>query len=548
MIASRKDREPKNDNYRELARYIADAKNDGEKVLFHWSAGCSFEDYITGISEVEATQAKNPRSNMTKTYHLVVSFRPEDEGKLSAETFVDIEKSFAATLGFEEHQRHCGVHKNTDHLHLHVAYNMVDKEKFWRREPYRDFYKISRVCREMEKKYGLSVDRGVDPDGPKIEGRANARVKSIEAQTGQESFFSYVIRHKDNILKEIDEAASWAGVHTAFLKRGLLLKLSGSGLTIQDRFGKHRAKPSQVCRSLSKSGLEKRFGDYQSPSAEQLRDVLSLETYSAIPLHLGPERDNLYSIFQEELAWRKTVLQEITDESRASYGANKKKWGEKRERLKRVPMMKKDRDRLFLELKSREQKELEIIRAETSQKRNAVRALIPYTTWNKCLQHKAALGNEVALSILRSKKEIIQPEIIAPRQEAPIHQSPEVKRWRQVKKDILDAAGISNRNRRALLSVIKMREVFSRESELRQEPKYRIDTNGTVIFDLPTGGTIRDTGNEINFSHHDKLAKNIAEKYAKCRWGTSIDFSGTAIQKNVYSNDNIVNNKITMDI
>lgn len=134
MIASRKDRKPENDNYRELARYIADAKNDGEKVLMHWSAGCAFDDYLAGICEVEATQSQNARSRQTKTYHLVVSFRPEDEAKLSVGAFIDIEKSFAQALGYENHQRHCGVHKNTDHLHIHMAYSMVDREKFWRRE------------------------------------------------------------------------------------------------------------------------------------------------------------------------------------------------------------------------------------------------------------------------------------------------------------------------------------------------------------------------------------------------------------------------------
>lgn len=172
------------------------------------------------------------------------------------------------------------------------------------------------------------------------------------------------------------------------------------------------------------------------------------------------------------------------------------------------------------------------IRAETARKRDSVRALIPYTTWNKCLQHKAALGNEVALSILRSKKEVVQPEIIVLRQETPVSQSPEVKEWRRLKKEVLDAAGISNRNRRVLLSVIKMREVCSSENELPPELKYRIDGNGTLIFDLPSGGTIRDTGREIHFSHHDKSAEKIAVQYARKRWGQSISLNGSVIERN----------------
>jgi hypothetical protein len=106
MIATRKDRKPQNDNYRRLAKYIADTKNEGEKVLMHWSAGSAFDDYMASICEAEAIQEQNTRTKLSKTYHLVVSFRSEDEAKLSAEIFIDIEKSFAQALGYGNHVRH----------------------------------------------------------------------------------------------------------------------------------------------------------------------------------------------------------------------------------------------------------------------------------------------------------------------------------------------------------------------------------------------------------------------------------------------------------
>ena len=246
---------------------------------------------------------------------------------------------------------------------------------------------------------------------------------------------------------------------------------------------------------------------------------------------MGPERDKLYAIFQEEIVWRKAVLKEINDEGRAKYDTNKVKWEEKREHFRRVPMMKRDRDRLYLELKKREQEDLDAIRSETARKRDTVRALMPYSTWNKCLQHKAALGNEVALSILRSKKEDVRPEVISPRQEIAVHHSPEIQQWQKKKEEILDVAGLYNRNRRALLSVLKMQEVVAQEGTFMEEPKYRIDGNGTVIFDLPGGGTIRDTGREIHFSHHDNLSKDIAQKYAQKRWGYQINFVNGVIKK-----------------
>jgi len=539
MIATRKDKKPENDNYRMLAQYIAGTKNDGEKLLMHWSAGSAFDDYMAGICEAEAIQEQNTRTKLTKTYHLVVSFRPEDKAKLSAEAFIDIEKAFAQALGYENHVRHCGVHKNTNNLHLHMAYNMISGENFWRQSPFLDYRMLSKVCRKMEKKYGLTRDKGIDPENRKKDGQANAKVKAIEAQTGQESLFSYILRHKDSILKELKNAGSWKEVHSIFFKKGLVIKPSGNGLTIRDRYGKHSARASKIDRTLSKANLEKLFGQYEAHTKEQHRDIKADEVYSALPLHQGPERDNLYAVFQEEIVWRKAVLKEINDEGRAKYEANKLKWEQQREKFRRVPMMKRDRDRFYLELKKREQDDLDKIRAETSRQRDSVRTLMPYTTWNKCLQHKAALGNEVALAVLRSKKEEVQPEVIIPRQETPINHSPEVRQWQQKKEEILDAVGITSRNRRALLSVLKMREVFNQENGFPEEPKYRIDGNGVLIFELPDGGTIRDTGKEIYFTGHNKLTNETALKYAKKRWGESIELSdGMVARKGKHSNKN----------
>jgi hypothetical protein len=63
-----------------------------------------------------------------------------------------------------------------------------------------------------------------------------------------------------------------------------------------------------------------------------------------------------------------------------------------------------------------------------------------------------------------------------------------------------------------------MCEVLTQENGLGLELKYRIDGNGTVIFDLPSSGVIRDAGKEIHFGSHDKSAKETALKYAQKRW------------------------------
>ena len=95
MISKRVGISPKNGNYARLAEYIADAGHEGEKSLMHWCAGClGDDDYQDGIAEVADVQAMNTRTKQSKTYHLVVSFRPEDEAKLTPEIFRVIEGRF----------------------------------------------------------------------------------------------------------------------------------------------------------------------------------------------------------------------------------------------------------------------------------------------------------------------------------------------------------------------------------------------------------------------------------------------------------------------
>ena len=132
--------EPEHDDYARLAAYIADAGHDGEKCLMSWHAGCWTEDdYTLAVLEAETVQALNTRTTKEKTYHLLLSFRPEDEAKLTPEAFKAIEERFAAALGFQEHQRHCGVHKNTNNVHLHIAYNRIHPERLTRHDPYYDY-------------------------------------------------------------------------------------------------------------------------------------------------------------------------------------------------------------------------------------------------------------------------------------------------------------------------------------------------------------------------------------------------------------------------
>ena len=236
---------PQNDNYARLANYIADASHKGEKCLFAWSAGCmAGDDFQLGISEVLATQACNERTRKEKTYHLVVSFHPEDEQRLQKQDFEKMEKEFADVLGFAEHQRHCGVHTNTNNPHMHVAYNMIHPETKNRHEPYRDYWKRDDLCRKLEKEYGVTVDPG----------RANRR-----------EFMHYLSNQKETILPVVKVSRSWEDVHAIMAECGLQLSCNDDvQIAPLDISGKGcRISGQELHASLNKSVLTKRLGEFQ---------------------------------------------------------------------------------------------------------------------------------------------------------------------------------------------------------------------------------------------------------------------------------------------
>ena len=561
MISRKIDRKVSNDNYRALALYVADAKSKSrpeEKALMSWQAGCMAENYLMGMIEVEATQAMNTRTKKEKTYHLLVSFRPEDEAKLSPKDFEKIELEFARTLGFDEHQRHCGVHKNTDNLHMHIAYNMINPNTFNRHEPYRDYRLRNKLCRELELKYGLKIDLGIDDSKEKSETKTNIKAQTIEAHTGQQSLFNYVAEQRPKIMEALEKATTWEEFHGSILKLGLEAKQRGNGMIFKDRYGKHGAKASDIDRGLSKGNLEKKLGEFIEPPKHMFHTIKAQESYTAVPIHQGTERDNLYEKFKLEMEQRRLALEVVKLEEKEVFNANRAKWAEKRKILNRYPMLPQHKQQVLHDMKMKEQEDLDSSRATLKEKTKAIREDTPYTSWAKCLQHKAGQGDEVALAILRSKNVKIEPEMDMKtdtpyekyqKKMAEIAQKSNLKQ-----KEILDGHGIAHSHKKALISVTKMNELLEKESIAQKKgvsnggrngtrneekapkeaPKgvqtapeaeqiqYKIDAKGTVIFTLETGGTIRDTGNEIHFSSHDPNAQVLAQKFATLKWGRQV--------------------------
>jgi hypothetical protein len=538
-------------DYATTSEYIEDKPNAGEKVLYAWHQGCIADNYDLGIKEVLATQKMNTRSQKSKTYHMIVSFRPEDENKLTEEAFRSIEEAFANALGFQEHQRHCGVHKNTANIHMHIAYNMIHPQKFTRLEPYRDYKTLAGVCRQMESQYGLTVDNGMEGDAIK---RTNERAHTVEARTGQQSFSSYLQERREQLIKALEESQTWADIHIALGKVGVILQLRGNGCVLKDAHGQHAVKGSSLSREFSFAQLVKRFGPFKA----QEKAPATKEHYTAKPLR-GSERGELYLEFKRGIDERKAVLEALADERKNTAATIKKKWQLQREKIQASNQYLRN-DKHWLISRTRVQEQTEITGALETQekKKKALREKVPYANWLEFLQYKAKdHGNELALEILRGKdpergellaeyhtgidekytnwEEFLQNKAKQGNELAlellrkkSVHAAQSVNETDRAKKGIMwktrlaeiaaDTALI-RKDKRVLTGVTKMLELQDRGLAGTEGLVHSIDLQGVIIFKLRSGGQVRDDGKTISYSAFDQDAQRIAAKYAATRFG-----------------------------
>lgn len=531
MISKRVFISAAHDNYARLAAYIADAGPANEKCLMHWCAGMlGGDDYQEGIAESVDVQKLNTRT-APKTYHLVISFRPEDEVKLTPDTFKAIEECFAAALGYTEHQRHCGIHKNTANLHMHVAYNMIHPERHTCHKEFRDFWIRDRVCRAVEREFGLTMDNGIEHSASGqalIRPRSNEKAQLIEAHTGQQSFDSYAKTHHNEILRSLEAATSWQDMHETLAVYGMEIKPHGNGLVIKDRHGKHAMKASALDRSLSQKKLEICFGPYVSPG--NLAHVTEHYRYQAEPLHRSPERGELFTKYKVGIEQRKTTLQQVKEGEDAALAAIRERWAAKRKEIERMNIAKRNRRNLLQLAKKHEAEALVRARIPFQEQRNELHKDIPFTSWNAFLRHEAELGNDVALAILRSRQDVAEVEAHAPSFARSTFQAAGAAHHATRERELLERTDISSKGKKSLLAVLRMEKIAqSVSSPTVQSYTWKVDNKGIVAFMLPDGGVVRDTGQEVLFSTGNAEAAEMARLYGQAKWGKGVHVEGNMI-------------------
>ena len=517
--------EPENDNYGRLARYLArigEYADDKEPPAMTWCAGCvGGDDYAEGIAEVQDTQVLNTRVQSAKTYHLVVSFRPEDQARLTPEVLRSIEQRFAAALGLSEHQRHCAVHTDTQNIHLQVGYNLIHPTTLTRNDHSWDYNKRDALCRELEREYGLTVDNGMEQERGQREqaDRLNERALALEAQQGLQSFDSYVREHKDSILAALETAPNWQNLHRTLYRHGLEIRPKGNGLIIKNLHGKQAVKASDVDRSLSKGKLEKVLGAFV-PSTPTLDKEKS--RYRSRPVQRSPQGEALYARYQAEAADRKQQAESEKAWQVDTLATIREKWRLKRAEIEKSTLLKQNRRNLIQYARKKEAAELAEARARLQQEQTVPR----YESWNDFLRRHAEQGDETALAVLRSRKQPVEVEGPPPAPKPPALAALKAE-YAEKQLEVLHDTDQTRKGKKTLLAYLRMEELLKEGHGLNLRPEdvtRSVDNKGAVVFILPGGGKVRDTGNEVLFSGADELAVKVAEGYARKKQAGRVQF------------------------
>ena len=256
------------------------------------------EDAELALSVMQLVQDGNVRAKGDKTYHVVISFHPNDR-KLTDAELAEIVRKTVARVGLSEHQHIAVRHSDQEHEHLHIAVNKIHPETQKIHHPFRDIPQFKLLAAELEKQFGLhEVDRGV-------RGMETDRARDYEAQRGTESFSRWARRTIGDAI-ELDRIPSWQVLHEELTRFGVRLVQRGNGLAVVDATRPTLAcKASALGRQWSKQRLSERYGEFvRGPSsAEVARE--QVQPYEERPLEQLRD-DGLWREYQDALVAART--------------------------------------------------------------------------------------------------------------------------------------------------------------------------------------------------------------------------------------------------
>lgn len=474
--------------FERLATYVADQNGHGnvERVIGARITNCEFgDDLEDAIREIERVQARNQRTRMDKSYHLVVSFREGE--RPSAEQLRDIEDHLVASIGYGEHQRISAIHDDTDNLHIHVAINKIHPQTFRAFEPHFDKKKLMAACRELELKHGLALDHHGLP-GDRDSHRLPDPAAKMEVHGGRQSLASWIESNvRDQLVEAAGAAPTWSAFHAQLHELGLTLRPRGAGFVVGALGTDTHVKASSIDRMLSLQMLTGRLGAYQPPPIDRVRPE---PTFRYEPELKKDQRTSatLYRQFQldreQALAARNKALGELSDTHRVYAHQLAAHYRLERRRLSGTPYLAPALRKQLLDQHAVNQIRSRTQRRDLAQRqRQEVRNAHPVPQWQDFLEQAAAGGDQQALSILRARA----------------------------------ASGRHAHARGDTLQPTRSEDV---RHVVYPSPATRVLKNGDVVYDLPDGGKVTDRASEVQADRLTSGSAFLALSLATERFGS----------------------------
>lgn len=224
--------------------YVA-GKEDAEFVGGNLAAGA---DHKAAAREFQAVASQN-QACKKPVAHYSLSAAPGE--KLGSEQWRQAAEQHVNNMGHGGAQWVAYRHHDQDHDHIHIIVNRVNPESLKVATDSRDFERVQKSCRRIEKTHGLQAVQG---------GRERLTEKIKAGQLGSEADS---LRDKIRVAKtgsknftQLRERLSTQGIKTELNQS----KTTGrvSGITYTDSNGE-RVKGSQLGKEFSSVGIQKGF-------------------------------------------------------------------------------------------------------------------------------------------------------------------------------------------------------------------------------------------------------------------------------------------------
>ena len=386
----------KKSSFVELVRYITNSQSKEERVGQVTVTNCYSDEAEDAGFEILAKQALNRRSEADKTYHLIISFAPNEDP--TSEVLKAIEERICEGLGFKDHQRVSAVHHDTDYLHIHLAINKVHPIRLTNVTPYYDHKILGQLCEKLEIEYGLvRVNHTA-----KNRGRTS-RAADMEHAAGIESLLGWIRRE---CLEQIKSANTWPEFHKILKDNGLEIQERGQGFVFVDKSG-IMVKGSSITREFSKQMLEKKLGPFETSTFENILDAAPKRHYQEQPMQSRMNTVELYAKYREEqksqYETRAIEWQRMRDRKNRQLEDIKRQYRLKRATIKLMSNSSSKKILYALAYKTVNE-EMQMIRQEYAKERQSICNKYTRRAWVDWLQYKTGQGDAEALQSLRARQ------------------------------------------------------------------------------------------------------------------------------------------------